>query len=210
MMFHELSDISWYYVSGSIVFFFQDMVYTIMSMMDVGCSRSFVVFLFSVPQELSACYAVSRFLAALPAMDWWIEDCLLRETAWPRCQHLQAAEKQKYESKVLLIRFNSTFQGQRHQKSIEKLGTSKNWGSEKILKSEPQLLRNTRTWQRQLAQIQHCAELAKPLADLSSWFRRKPRDTRFLRYFMVFSCIVAFGSAAMGRKKWVCFATLSY
>lgn len=84
------------------------------------------------------------------------------------CQHFQAAEKQKYESKVLLIRFNSTFQGQRHQKSIEKLGTSKNWEREKILKSEPQLLRNTRTWQRQLAQIQHCAELAKPLADLSS------------------------------------------
>ena len=43
------------------VFFVQDIIY-IISMMDVGCSRSFGVF-FPVPQELSACYAVSRFLA---------------------------------------------------------------------------------------------------------------------------------------------------
>lgn len=159
-----------------------------------------LVFFFLCHRSLA--HATPYLVSWLPAMDPWIEDCLLlRETAWPRCQHFQAAEKQKYESKVLLIRFNSTFQGQRHQKSIEKLGTSKNWGREKILKSEPQLLRNTRTWQRQLAQIQHCAELAKPLADLSSWFRRKPQDTRFLRYFMVFSVYRSIWICSDGKKK---------
>ena len=116
-MFHELSDISRFHV-----YVVQHLVDPIISMMDMCCTWGSGVF-FLVPQELGACYAVSRFFSAFVAMDQWIENCLLFLKLQPRCQHFQAAEKQKYESKVLLIRFNATFQGQRHQESVERLGT---------------------------------------------------------------------------------------
>ena len=193
MMFHELLDTSWYYM------------YTYVFCPTFGLSKNITGGYWLLPSGVlchrslahATPYLVSS-LRLLPWTRWGLPPA--RETA-TKVSTLPGRWKAKVWVQSTLIRSNSTFQGQRHQKSIEKLGTSKNWRRAKIPKNEPQLLRNTRTWQRQLAQIQHCAELAKPLVDLSSWFRRLPWDIMFLRYFMVFSFIVAFGSAAMGRKR---------